>query len=143
MARSLGRILHCGFSGLLICTATAFAVEDPLARRPAFSEAEQPARVPAQCGELRAQSDGLATTDTRIDLALVGALTSVNTDGALWYLVACAAPDIRVMCVTYESNGMKAGDQVLLRGGYTRVDPDHVVLDPCLASPASDAAPDR
>jgi hypothetical protein len=139
MACSLGRVLYCGLFGLLICTATAFAVEDPLA----FSEAEQPARVPARCGELRAQSDGLPTTDTRIDLALVGALTSVNTDGALWYLVACAAPDIRVMCVTYESNGMKAGDQVLLRGGYTRVNPDHVVLDPCLASPTSDVAPHR
>jgi hypothetical protein len=43
--------------------------------------------------------------------------------------------DVQVMCVTYQSNGMKAGDRVLFRGAYTRLDENHVVLGPCLADP--------
>ncbi|HEY8564066.1 MAG TPA: hypothetical protein VIL65_01095 [Beijerinckiaceae bacterium] len=120
--------------GLLLAGA-APAAEDPLAARPAFSKPEQPARAPARCEELRGQAAGVPDGEDRIDLALTGALTLVRTDGALWYLIACTAPDIRVMCVTYDSNGMKAGDRVLLRGAYNRVDADHVALDPCLATP--------
>lgn len=141
MVRGAGPILLCVL-GLLTSASVSRAVDDALASRPAFSPAEEPARVPARCGELRGQADGLPTTDNRIDLALIGALTAVKTDGALWYLVACAAPDIRVLCVTYQSNDMKPGDSVLLRGAYTRVDPDHVLLDPCLGSLA-DAASGR
>jgi hypothetical protein len=63
---------------------------------------------------------------------MVGALTAVRTDGALWYLTMCS--DVRVMCVTYQSNDMKPGDRVVLKGGYARLDPNHVMLDPCLAN---------
>jgi hypothetical protein len=38
------------------------------------------------------------------------------------------------MCVTYESNGMAVGDRVIVKGGYRRLDANHVVLDPCLAN---------
>lgn len=38
------------------------------------------------------------------------------------------------MCVTYDDNGMKLGERVTLRGGYSRQDEHHGVLDPCLAS---------
>ena len=75
---------------------------------------------------------GLEPGELRIDLALAGRLTLVRTDGALWYLVMCS--DLRVMCVTYQSNDMKAGDRVLFRGGYKRLDDNHAVLDPCLAN---------
>ena len=68
----------------------------------------------------------------RIDLSVVGELTLVRTDGALWYLVTCR--DLRVMCVTYESNDMKVGDRVFMNGAYRRIDRNHAVLDPCLAS---------
>ena len=74
---------------------------------------------------------GLTPSEIRIDLAIVGNLTLVKTDGALWYLVMCQ--ELRIMCVTYESNNMKIGDQVLFRGGYKRLDENHAVLDPCLA----------
>ena len=77
-------------------------------------------------------AEGLEPSEIRIDLAIAGKLTLVKGDGALWYLVMCS--DLRVMCVTYESNDMKAGDTVLFRGGYTRLDPNHAVLDPCLAN---------
>ena len=140
MAHGGGPLLRLCMIALLTSPSLAQTLDDALAQRPAFSRAEEPARQPAQCGELRAQADGLPATETRIDLAVIGALTAVRTDGALWYLVACAAPDIRVLCVTYESNGMKPSDAVLLRGAYTRVDPDHVLLDPCLASIADPAS---
>jgi hypothetical protein len=38
------------------------------------------------------------------------------------------------MCVAYNDNGMKPGDAVFAKGSYARVDPDHALLDPCLAS---------
>jgi hypothetical protein len=79
-------------------------------------------------------SAGLPETEFRIDLSLIGELTSVRTDGALWYLVMCS--DVRVLCVTYQSNDMKAGDRVLMKGGYSRRDDNHVMLDPCLANRA-------
>ena len=115
------------------------AQDDPLAGRPAFSRAEQPARTPARCSEIRPMSAGLPPQRTRINLSTIGALTAVQTDGALWYLVMCSAPHVKVMCVTYASNDMKPGERVLFRGGYNRADPDHVVLDPCLASRPEDA----
>ena len=89
-------------------------------------------------------SSGLPLQTTRIDLSTTGVLTAVQTDGALWYLVMCSAPDVRVICVTYASSDMKPGERVTFRGGYNRVDPDHAVLDPCLASRLDDAsAPQR
>jgi hypothetical protein len=136
---SIGRTLRIasrracclGLSVSLAC-ATASAQPDPLAGRPAFSEAEDPAQRPAQCGEIRRMSAGLPEVDYRINLSVIGELTGVRTDGALWYLFMCE--DVRVLCVTYASNGMQRGDRVLVRGGYIRRDANHVQLDPCLAS---------
>jgi hypothetical protein len=122
----------CAF--LLI--ASPCLAEDTLEGRPAFSEAERPPQRVAACDELRAMAEGLEPSELRIDLAIAGKLTLVKGDGALWYLVMC--PDLRVMCVTYESNDMKVGDTVLFRGGYTRLDENHAVLDPCLANSGSE-----
>jgi hypothetical protein len=105
--------------------------DDIFANRPAFSRAEVPPRAVARCEQLRAMAEGLPETEFRIDLAVAGPLTLVKTDGALWYLVVCA--DLRVMCVTYESNDMKVGEPVTLKGAYRRLDRNHAVLDPCLA----------
>lgn len=107
--------------------------QDLIAGRPGFSTPEQPAS-PAGCSDLEAALDGLPEPQARIDLSVVGILTLVQTDGALWYLAICSAPGIRVLCVTYDDNGMKLGERVTLRGGYNRQDEHHVVLDPCLAS---------
>ena len=120
--------LLCAF--LLIASPCLAA--SSLENRPAFSQAEVPPQRAASCEELRAMAEGLEPSEIRIDLAIAGKLTLVKGDGALWYLVMCA--DLRVMCVTYESNDMKVGDTVLFRGGYTRLDLNHAVLDPCLAN---------
>lgn len=116
---------------LLATAAHAFA-DDIFVNRPAFSPAEVPAQSSARCDELRAMAEGVADGRDRIDLSVTGKLTLVRTDGALWYLVACS--DLRVMCVTYQANDMKIGDVVELRGAYRRLDRNHVVLDPCLAT---------
>src|SRR5215207_1760843 len=131
--RTLGLIL------LVAASPSAATQDDLLAGRPAFSAPEQPARSSANCSEIRLMAAGLPPQTTRIDLSTTGVLTAVHTDGALWYLVMCSAPDVRVMCVTYASNDMKPGERVTFRGGYNRIDPDHAVLDPCLASRLDDA----
>ncbi|XSC46947.1 hypothetical protein ACF1BQ_015730 [Bradyrhizobium sp. RDT10] len=114
--------------------APSIASDDIFANRPAFSNAEQPARMPAECRDVRRMADGIPELDYRIDLSVVGRLTAVQTDQVLWYLVLCSAPDIRIMCVTYQSNGMAIGDRVIVKGGYLRRDANHVLLDPCLAN---------
>lgn len=110
------------------------AQDDVFASRPAFSAAERPARSPATCADVADQLAGLDTPLTRIDMSIAGVLTLARTDGALWYLAVCSSPGVRVLCITYEGNGMKSGDAVVFRGGYNRQDDLHVVLDPCLAS---------
>ena len=87
----------------------------------------------ARCGELRASIGKLERTDEEmVTIAVSGRLTAVRSDGALVYLFMCAPPDPRVVCVTYETNGSDAGDEVILTGNYLARGPDHVQLDPCL-----------
>jgi hypothetical protein len=120
----------------LLAGPSSFAIaDDALRGRPALAEAEVPAERAAECGELRAMLHDLPELDRRVDLWVVGNAAAVQTDGALWYVVLCAAPDIRVLCVTYEDNGMQRGDRIIARGAYSRRDDNHVMLDPCLASP--------
>ena len=120
----------------LLCALVLLAspcLANTLDDRPAFSAGDLPPERHAACEEVRGMSAGLVPSETRIDLAVEGHLTLVKTDGVLWYLVMCS--DVRVMCVTYQGNDMKAGDRVLFRGGYKRLDENHAVLDPCLANP--------
>jgi hypothetical protein len=102
-----------------------------LDNRPAFSDANEPAKRPATCEELRRMSAGLNAPNLRIDLAIVGQLTAIKPNGAFWSMEMCR--DLYVMCLAYQSNDLKVGDRVLFRGTYTRLDENHVVLGPCLA----------
>jgi hypothetical protein len=122
-----------------IIFALAFVASPCLAagildNRPAFSEGNEPAKRPATCEELRRMSAGLKVPDSRIDLAIVGQLTAIRSQGSFWYMEMCR--DVQVMCLTYQSGNMKVGDRVLFRGAYTRLDDNHVALGPCLADPA-------
>ena len=117
---------------ILVAFVTPALAQDLFANRPAFAPAEQPAQRFARCEELRPMAQDIGDPDSRIDLWLEGELTLVRSDGALWYMVMCR--DLRVMCVTYEQNEMKVGDKVYFKGGYRRLDPNHAVLDPCLAT---------
>jgi hypothetical protein len=109
--------------------------------RPAFSMAEYPAKKWARCSEIRSMSEGLEEPEYRIDLSVFAELGLVTTDGTLWYLGVCGAPDeVKVLCVTYQPNGMRVGDKVYVKGGYKRAGPNHILLDPCLADWPSDHA---
>jgi hypothetical protein len=128
-------------AALVLVASLPAAAQDIFASRPAFSPPDQLARRSAGCAEVRAMAEGLPAREERIDLSIQGSLTLVKTDGALWYLVMC--DDLRIMCVTYQSNDMKTGERVVMQGGYRRLDDRHAVLDPCLASrDAAASAPD-
>lgn len=113
---------------------------DDISKFPGFAEAERSPARSVECGEIRPILQQLPELGRRVDLWSIGKLVGVQTDGALWFLVICALPDVRILCVTYESNGMKVGDRVYLRGAYDRKDDNHVLLDPCLATLAEDGA---
>lgn len=106
-----------------------------------FADADMKPSVQARCEEVRRLTQGVETGEKRIDFSVVGALTLVQFDGVLAYLGLCAAPDPKVLCVTYQTNGLKVGDVVAVAGGYSRPDADHILLDPCLASEPRQPAP--
>lgn len=138
LVRSARAVL--GLSLAMLIATGADALADDIWKFPGFAEAERTPSRSVECGELRLILQRLPDLDRRVDLWAAGKLVGVQTDGALWFLVICALPDVRILCVTYESNGMKVGDRVYLRGAYERKDDHHVLLDPCLASPAEEGA---
>jgi hypothetical protein len=87
----------------------------------------------AKCGELRKAISNLKQKDDElITIEVEGELTTVKSDGALVYMLMCRSPDPQVLCVTYETNGRKAGERVILTGSYSQRGPNHILLDPCL-----------
>jgi hypothetical protein len=87
----------------------------------------------ASCGELRAALKSLAGREGElVTIQVEGALTMVKAGAGLTYLGLCRAPDPQVLCVTYDDNGRKAGERVVVSGSWEQFGPDHVKLDPCL-----------
>jgi len=91
----------------------------------------------AKCSELRKAVANLKPKDGEelITIEVDGELTTVKSDRGLVYLLMCRAPDPQVLCVTYETNGRKPGDRVILTGSYSQRGPNHILLDPCLHNP--------
>ncbi len=98
-----------------------------------FRKGEAYADEPATCETIGDWIDRVPDYDGRLTMSVRGALSAVETDGTLAYLIMCDAPGVRVLCVTYSTNGMQPGDVVLFGGGYAPVDESRVMLDPCLA----------
>ena len=67
-------------------------------------------------------------------MSVKGKLSGVHSNGVLAYLEMCDSKGLRVVCVTYETNGMRAGDVVTFGGGFASSNKEWVILDPCLAS---------
>lgn len=106
-----------------------------LSDRPGLAGPEEMPKQNASCEGLAATIAGLeAPEGNRIDLWAAGPLTYIHSDEALWYLAICPESGVQVMCITYSGNGMKLGDNILIRGGMRMLDKTHIVLDPCLAS---------
>lgn len=126
-------------SALFVCgvqqaAAQTIVPDSFFAGRPAFSRAEEIA-TPASCDEIAAQLPDAVPRDSRVDMAVAGPVTLLQTDGTVWYVAVCSDPSVRVLCVTYSAKDLKLGDHVVVRGGYNRQNERHVMLDPCLTSP--------
>ena len=67
-------------------------------------------------------------------MSVRGKLSAVHWNGVLAYLEMCDPKGLRVVCVTYETNAMQAGDVVTFGGGLASRGKEWVMLDPCLAS---------
>ncbi|MHC1549720.1 hypothetical protein [Phyllobacterium sp. K27] len=103
--------------------------------RPGLAGPEEMPKQNVSCEGVAAMIAGLETPEgNRIDLWASGPLSYIHSDEALWYLAICPEPGVQVMCITYSGNGMKLGDNILIRGGMRILDKTHIVLDPCLAS---------
>lgn len=126
---------HCVLAlalSLLLAASSVSAQEccDPAGP---FRPGEGYAETPATCETIGNWVERAPEVDARISLTIRGKLVHVESDGALAYLIMCEEGGMQVMCVTYQTNGMKAGDEVTFGGGYARVGEKQVMLDPCLA----------
>jgi hypothetical protein len=130
LARTIG--IFVVTMGLLLPTALGAA--DCCDPDSPFREGEEWSDKPASCETLGHWADRAPTTTARISLAIKGKLTKVKKTDVVTYLEMCDAKTMQVTCVTYDPEGMKAGDTVVFGGGYERVGPKHIVMDPCLAN---------
>jgi hypothetical protein len=99
-----------------------------------FREGEGYADKPATCENLRYWAERAPNTNDRVSMAVKGKLSGVHWNGVLAYLEMCDPKGLRVVCVTYETNGMQAGEVVSFGGGLASTSKEWVMLDPCLAS---------
>jgi hypothetical protein len=135
-----GGCLHKSWISLLVVVlpvlligSTKLSAVDCCDPNSPFREGEGWADEPATCENIAYWAERAPTTNARISLAIKGKLSAVDA-GVLAYLVMCDAPGMQVVCVTYETNGMRPGDVVAFGGGYERSGPKRVIIDPCLAS---------
>jgi len=118
---------------LAIAAAPALGQEEP--EKNPFADPDMQPSYRAQCHEVRALTKDRETGMARVDFSVTGPLALVHFDGTLAYLGLCGTPpDPKVLCITYQTNDMKVGEVVTVAGGYSRPNPDFIVLDPCLAT---------
>ena len=113
----------------------AGAAQDPFGPLGPFRAGEAMADRAATCATLPDWIDHAPDSGDRISLTVRGRLSAVDRDDALAYLVLCAAEDVQVLCVTYETGDFQPGDGAVMAGGYIRAGDRQVMLDPCLAMP--------
>jgi hypothetical protein len=100
-----------------------------------FREGEGWADTAATCENLGYWAEKAPETNARVSMSVTGKLSGVHANGILAYLEMCDPKGLRVVCVTYQTNGMQAGEVVTFGGGFARRNKEWVILDPCLASP--------
>ena len=99
-----------------------------------FREGEGYPETAATCENLAYWAERAPTTTNRVSMAIRGKLSGVHANSALAYLEMCVPKGMRVVCVTYETNGMQVGEIVTFAGGLSNRNKEWLVLDPCLAS---------
>ncbi len=117
-----------------VLTSTELGATDCCDPKSPFREGEGAADKAATCEDIAYWADRAPKTNARISLSIKGKLSAVTWTGVLAYLDMCDVPGMQVACVTYETNGMKAGEVVVFGGGYERRGAKQVIMDPCLAS---------
>jgi hypothetical protein len=128
---SLVVALIVGFASL---AATGLGAADCCDPNSPFRSGEGYADTPATCENLAYWADRAPINDARVSMVVKGKLSEVHWDGVIAYLEMCDPKSLRVVCVTYATNGMRAGDIVSFAGGYVSANEKWVKLDPCLAS---------
>ena len=83
-----------------------------------FREGEAYATIPAPCENIAYWAERAPNTNARISMTMRGKLSAVEATEAIAYLEMCDPKGLRVVCVTYQTNGMKTGDVVTFGGGY-------------------------
>ena len=136
MRCSLDNRIHILAITMLVTGSGAFAQDWRDAGSP-FVLGEAFPETPATCETIGKWIDRAPDTLDRVSLAITGELVAAEWDGALAYLIMCKEPGVQVMCVTYSLDGRAVGDRVMFAGGYGRAGERRIILDPCLASPAS------
>ncbi len=124
-------------AALLVITLPATSAEPWQAPDSPFVIGEDHPEVPATCETVQRWIDLAPQVDGRVSFAIEGPIVATGSDGALAYLVMCEEAGVQVMCVTYSREGRSVGEKVQFAGGYARFGPRRILLDPCLASPAS------
>ncbi|MGO4387159.1 hypothetical protein AB4Y85_06455 [Microvirga sp. 2YAF29] len=126
-------LLQSFLSISVICTASGAAGQENTDKN-SFADADTPPSYQARCHEIRELTKDRETGANRIDFSALGPLALVHFDGTLAYLGLCGdGSNPKVLCITYNTNDMKVGEEVVVTGGYSRPNPDFIVLDPCLA----------
>ncbi len=127
------RLIHTLIAVLAFGSMQDARGQDAPGKNP-FADPDMKSEYQARCHEVRELTKDRETGATRVDFSVTGPLALVHFDGTLAYLGLCGtAPDPKVLCVTYQTNDMKVGEVVTVAGGYSRPNPDFIVLDPCLA----------
>jgi len=119
--------------GALLFSSTLSIASDCCDPESPFREGEGWADKPATCEDIAHWADRAPKTDARISLSIKGKLTEVHWTGAIAYLVMCDPDVMQVVCVTYETNDMRAGEEVSFGGGFFRRGDKQIFMDPCLA----------
>jgi hypothetical protein len=118
----------------LLLTPTLPRAADCCDPQSPFREGEGYADTPATCENIAQWADRAPKTDARISLSIKGKLSAVHWTGVIAYIVMCDPKVMEVVCVTYETNDMRAGEVVSFAGGYSRRGDKQIFMDPCLAT---------
>jgi hypothetical protein len=124
-------VLGVGVAGTLGSAVLAADCCDP---KGPYRLGEGVADAPATCETLAHWAKRAPKTDARVTMLVRGKLSDVNATEALAYLEMCDPKGLRVVCMTYKTNGMQPGETVTFTGGFRRGSAEWIILDPCLAS---------
>lgn len=121
-------------AALFLCAPAVVDASDCCDPESPFREGEGYADTAATCENIATWADRAPKTEERFSLYIKGKLSAVHWTGVIAYIVMCDEKVMEVVCVTYETNDMQAGDIVTFAGGYRRRDEKQIIMDPCLTS---------